>query len=82
MKRFYQDYSPQTAREIVAALPKAYSLYSRAGGKWGPGIIAKAAGFHAATVGRYLKAFREAQLGELIREVTGVQIPAKHGRSI
>ncbi len=60
MKGLYRDYSPASGRRILDALPLAREIHEREGSRWGPGIIGRVVGINAATVGRYLKAFRDA----------------------
>lgn len=71
MRKSHPDYSPGTAREILNAIPEAYSMHCTEGGRWGPGFIARVAHVTSPTVGRYLKAFKE---NELI-EINGIPIP-------
>lgn len=70
MRQIYEDYNPKTAREIIEAIPEAWEIYSREGGRWGPGMIAKVVSINSTTIGRYLKAFREAGL----HEIDGIEI--------
>lgn len=71
MRKSYPDYSPGTAREILDAIPEAYSMHCAEGGRWGPGFIARVAHVTSPTVGRYLKAFKENEL----KEIDGIPIP-------
>ncbi len=71
MRKHYDGYSPITAEEVLEAIPKAYVLWCKEGGRWGPGIVARFCNVTSTTVGRYLKAFKEAGL----TEVDGIEIP-------
>lgn len=71
MRKYYADYSAETAKEILDALPRAYNLFGKEGGRWGPGKIAKIVGLRSETISRYLKAFREVE----ITEWEGVPLP-------
>jgi hypothetical protein len=72
MKKHYSGYTPDTAKKIYEAIPKAWRLYSAEGGRWGPGFIARIAPVNSTTVGRYLKAFRAEGLTETEE---GIKIP-------
>jgi hypothetical protein len=73
MRTHYKDYSIETARNILKAIPKAYDDCKKEGGRWGPGRLAGYCYINATTIGRYLKAFRSAGLMEV--EVSGEIIP-------
>lgn len=62
LKQNYHDFSPSKGGEILNALPTAYKHWLEDGGRWGPGIVGKEVATNAATVGRYLKAFRSVGL--------------------
>jgi hypothetical protein len=66
MRKYYKDYSAKNAMVILQAIPDAWEEYSKEySGRWGPGFIAKIAGYTAATVGRYLRAFKKAGIDEI-----------------
>lgn len=62
MKQYYPSYSPETAKEILNALPVARKEWEAVGGRWGPDIIAKHLMIKGGTVSHYLTAFRRAGL--------------------
>jgi hypothetical protein len=62
MKQHYADYSPETAKALLLAIPKAWEKCSYEDARWGPGMIAKLSPLTSPTVGRYLKAFKAAGL--------------------
>lgn len=62
MKQYYSSYSPETAKEILNALPAARKEWEVVGGRWGPDIIAKQLMIKRGTVSHYLTAFRMAGL--------------------
>lgn len=76
MRQHIQSYNPQTAREIIKALPKAWSLYGSEGGRWGPGLITRFCNHRRETVGRYLRAFKEAG----IRRIQSIDIPHRYSK--
>jgi len=71
MRQHYEHYSPITAQEILEAIPRAWHLWCHEGGRWGPGFIGRVCNVTAATVGRYLSAFKKAGLSEM----DGIRIP-------
>jgi hypothetical protein len=62
MKKFYRDYSPQTAKIIYRKIPIAWDEHDE--GRWGPGAISKKCHRNPTTVSRYLRAFWYAGLKE------------------
>lgn len=62
MKRYYPDYNPETAKDILNALPKAWEIKEAHGGRWGPGMIAQYVMVEKGTISHYLTAFRKAGL--------------------
>ena len=62
MKKFYKDYSPQTAKIIYGKIPIAWDEHEE--GRWGPGAISKKCYRNPTTVSRYLRAFWYAGLKE------------------
>lgn len=72
MKKFYQGYSPETMKDILAVLAQAYDDHITKGGRWGPGIIAKHVHVNATTIGRYLNALRKAG----VLQWRGVPLPS------
>ena len=62
MKRYYRSYNPETAKEILNALPEARKEWEAVGGRWGSEIIAKQLMIKKGTVSHYLTAFRMAGL--------------------
>jgi len=82
MKKYYANYSFETAQVIINAIPTAWELYSKdMEGRWGPGKIAMICQLYfkrditATTVGRYTKAFREAGLIEIKFNDRTIPIP-------
>jgi len=72
MLQYIKHYNPDTAKEIAKAIPRAWALHTYEGGRWGPGYIAKVCyAVTSATIGRYLRAFKEAGL----TEIDGINIP-------
>jgi len=61
--------------ELQPSALKPWEIYNSEGGRWGSGIISKAYAINPTTIGRYLKAFREAGLGYI--EINGeiIEIP-------
>jgi hypothetical protein len=66
-----ETYNPQTAIEIVEAIPKAWGKHHHT--QWGPGIIAKFCKFdiRLETVSRYLGAF----VRRGIKRIDGIEVP-------
>ena len=78
MRRYFKDYEPDTAKKIIAAIPEAWESYKDAGGQWGPQYIAKQLTYvGSTTVGRYLRAFKEAG----ITETNGIEIPHRRRKN-
>jgi len=78
MRQHFKDYSLNTARRIIEAIPKASELYRHEGGQWGPGWIAKVCHVASPTVGRYLRAFRKVG----ITEIAGIEIPHRYRKNL
>lgn len=75
MKQYYKGYSVVTAREILEAIPDAWIIYHKLGGRWGPGIIARCYSLGATTIGRYMSAFKKAGFNEIIYKGKTIPIP-------
>lgn len=71
MRQQYQDYSVDTAEEIIKNLRKAWEERRRWSSPWGPGIIADYSTKTPETISRYLGAFKKAG----IDNIDGIEIP-------
>ena len=75
MKQYYKGYSVVTAREILDAIPNAWIIFHKEGGRWGPGKIERCYQLGSTTIGRYLTAFKKAGFTEIIYKGDNIPIP-------